>query len=267
MNEHGPQRHPSGRLAGWDALRRETPRGDARPSDALRRDLPVRDAPSRQLSDRQAPTQAALTRDRETLAGLNRATPAQQLGRQPLRHAAQSSKAIRVLVVDDSVLMRQSVRRVLDGDPELEVIDAARDGLEALMKVEKLQPDVITMDVEMPNLDGLSTLRLLMDRFPKPVVMLSSLTAAGAEATVRALALGAIDFMQKPAGQTGGMSAFGPELVAKVKRAARARVRKPLLAAPPRPERPPSARSRRPGRRACARSRRPRCSARSRTGC
>jgi len=85
-----------------------------------------------------------------------------------------------VLVVDDSVLMRQAVRRILSTDVGIEVVDIARDGLEALAKIEKLQPDVLTMDVEMPHMDGLSALRLLMERFPKPVVMLSSLTAAGA---------------------------------------------------------------------------------------
>jgi two-component system chemotaxis response regulator CheB len=134
-----------------------------------------------------------------------------------------------VLVVDDSVLMRQAVRRLLSADPGLEVVDIARDGLEALAKAEKLKPDVMTMDVEMPHMDGLSALKMLMEKYPVPVVMLSSLTAAGAEATVKALSLGAVDFMQKPsANHPGGMSALGDELVAKVKHAARARVRKPL---------------------------------------
>ena len=142
-----------------------------------------------------------------------------------------SDRRIRVLVVDDSVLMRQAVRRLLGADPGIEVVDVARDGLEALAKVERLKPDVLTMDVEMPHMDGLSALKMLMERYPLPVVMLSSLTAAGAEATVRALALGAVDFMQKPsANVSGGLTALGPELVAKVKRAAQARVRRPLLA-------------------------------------
>ncbi|MGE3908590.1 MAG: chemotaxis response regulator protein-glutamate methylesterase [Chloroflexota bacterium] len=142
-------------------------------------------------------------------------------------------RPIRVLIVDDSVLMRQAVRRLLSADPGIEVVDVARDGLEALAKAEKLQPDVLTMDVEMPHMDGLSALKMLMERFPRPVVMLSSLTAAGAEATVKALALGAVDFMQKPsANVSGGLTALGDDLVAKVKRASQARVRKPLLAAP-----------------------------------
>ena len=231
MNEHGPTRDASGRLtAGREAFRREVPGRDAPGRDAPRSDLPAREPRAREVPDRLASAQDTPGRAREALAGLSRATPPrQQPGDLPSRPASRGSTPIRALVVDDSALMRQSVRRVLDADPEIEVIDVARDGLEALTKVEKLQPDVITMDVEMPNLDGLATLRLLMDRFPKPVVMLSSLTAAGAEATVRALALGAVDFMQKPAGQSGGMAGMGPELVEKVKRAARARVRKPLL--------------------------------------
>jgi two-component system chemotaxis response regulator CheB len=145
--------------------------------------------------------------------------------------AALGGRPIRVLIVDDSVLMRQGVRRLLSSDPGIEVVDVARDGLEALAKVEKLQPDVLTMDVEMPHMDGLSALKMLMERFPLPVVMLSSLTAAGAEATVKALALGAVDFLQKPsANVSGGLTALGLELVAKVKHAAHARVRRPLLA-------------------------------------
>jgi two-component system chemotaxis response regulator CheB len=150
-----------------------------------------------------------------------------------------------VLVVDDSVLMRQAVRRLLSADPGLDVVDIARDGLEALAKAEKLKPDVMTMDVEMPHMDGLSALKMLMEKYPVPVVMLSSLTAAGAEATVKALALGAVDFMQKPsANHPGGMSALGDELVAKVKHAARARVRRPLAfpkAAPAAPRLGPGA--------------------------
>lgn len=126
--------------------------------------------------------------------------------------------------------MRQAVRRLLSADTGIEVVDVARDGLEALAKVEKLQPDVLTMDVEMPHMDGLSALKMLMEHYPRPVVMLSSLTAAGAEATVKALALGAVDFMQKPSANVpGGLTALGDELVAKVKRAAHARVRRPLL--------------------------------------
>ena len=165
-------------------------------------------------------------------AGLAR-TPAPTSGLGLAKGSA--DQPIRVLVVDDSVLMRQAVRRLLSADPGLEVVDVARDGLEALAKIEKLKPDVLTMDVEMPHMDGLSALKMLMERFPVPVVMLSSLTAAGAEATVKALALGAVDFMQKPsANVSGGLTALGAELVVKVKRASQARVRRPLTFGQPR---------------------------------
>jgi two-component system chemotaxis response regulator CheB len=167
-----------------------------------------------------------------------RSTPAAALA--ALKASTESAdRPLRVLIVDDSVLMRQAVRRLLSADPGLEVVDVARDGLEALAKVEKLKPDVLTMDVEMPHMDGLSALKMLMERHPVPVVMLSSLTAAGAEATVKALALGAVDFMQKPsANHAGGLSALGDELVAKVKHASRARVRRPLLSTLPKPAAP-----------------------------
>jgi two-component system, chemotaxis family, protein-glutamate methylesterase/glutaminase len=147
-----------------------------------------------------------------------------------------SDARIRVLIADDSALMRQSVRRVLESDPEIEVLDAARDGLDALLKVERLQPDVVTLDVEMPRVDGLTALRMLMERSPRPVVMFSSLTAVGTDTTVRALGLGAVDFIQKPSAQHGaGFSTIGDELIGKVKRAARARVRRPHVTASPPP--------------------------------
>jgi two-component system, chemotaxis family, protein-glutamate methylesterase/glutaminase len=147
-----------------------------------------------------------------------------------------SDARIRVLIADDSALMRQSVRRVLESDPEIEVLDAARDGLDALLKVERLQPDVVTLDVEMPRVDGLTALRMLMERSPRPVVMFSSLTAVGTDTTVRALGLGAVDFIQKPSVQHGaGFSTIADELIGKVKRAARARVRRPHVTASPRP--------------------------------
>lgn len=153
--------------------------------------------------------------------------------------------SIRVLVVDDSTLMRHTLRRVLEAAPGIEVVDTAHDGLDALLKVERLQPDVVTLDVEMPRLDGLGALAQLMQRFPRPVVMLSSLTAAGTEATVRALALGAVDFLQKPSGLApGGISSVADELVAKVTRAAATRVRRSAAptgaSRPARPALPPA---------------------------
>lgn len=133
---------------------------------------------------------------------------------------------IRVLVVDDSAFMRKVLTDLLNQDPELQVVGAARDGLDALDKVETLAPDVVTLDVEMPRLDGLSTLEELMKRRPLPVVMVSSLTRSGAEVTIRALAAGAVDFVAKPSGSISlDMSKVAGELVAKVKAARRARPR------------------------------------------
>jgi two-component system chemotaxis response regulator CheB len=142
------------------------------------------------------------------------------------------SSHIRVLVVDDSALVRQRVRRHLETDPELHVVDTAHDGLDALVKVERLQPDVVTMDVEMPTMDGLSALRLLMARFPRPVVMLSSATDHGTQATVQALALGAVDYIAKPEATDPDVSSFASTLITTVKRASQARVRRTARVAP-----------------------------------
>lgn len=129
----------------------------------------------------------------------------------------------RVLVVDDSAFMRKVISDLLGRDPRLEVAGTARDGLEAMERVAVLHPDVITLDVEMPRLDGLSTLRAIMQRWPTPVVMVSSLTHEGAEATIGALALGAVDFVAKPSGTISlDMHTVGAELAAKVRAAARA---------------------------------------------
>lgn len=129
---------------------------------------------------------------------------------------------VRVLIVDDSAFMRKVIRDLLESDPGLEVAGTARDGLEALEQVRSLQPDVVTMDVEMPRLDGLSTLRRLMAEVPRPVVMLSSLTDRGAQATMQALSLGAIDFVHKPSGAISlDLHRVRDELVQKVKAAAR----------------------------------------------
>ncbi|PZN09664.1 MAG: chemotaxis response regulator protein-glutamate methylesterase, partial [Bacillota bacterium] len=128
---------------------------------------------------------------------------------------------IRVLVVDDSAFMRAVITRLLTADPELEVVGTARDGLEAVEKARALRPDVVTLDVEMPRLDGLSALRRIMAECPCPVVMVSSLTQEGAATTVRALALGAVDFVPKPSGPVSlDLHRVGAELVRKVKVAA-----------------------------------------------
>src|SRR5882672_3693350 len=108
--------------------------------------------------------------------------------------------AIRVLVVDDSAFMRRIVGEAISAQPDMLLAGAAHSGLDALLKVEQLQPDVVTLDVEMPEMDGLTALRHLMARYPRPVVMLSSVTHDGAVATIRALSMGAVDFVGKPSG-------------------------------------------------------------------
>jgi len=105
---------------------------------------------------------------------------------------------VRVLVIDDSALMRKLLTKLLDSDPEIEVVGTAMDPFVAREKIKSLRPDVLTLDVEMPRMDGLSFLSNLMRLHPMPVVMVSSLTQQGAEVTMRALSLGAVDFVGKP---------------------------------------------------------------------
>lgn len=126
---------------------------------------------------------------------------------------------IRVLVVDDSTFMRHALVSMLEQDPEIKVVDTARDGLDALEKAEKLDVDVITLDVEMPRLNGLETLKRLMKTNPLPVIMVSSLTEEGAVSTLKALEYGAQDFIPKT--QSNDKDAFAEELRRKVKALAR----------------------------------------------
>ena len=105
--------------------------------------------------------------------------------------------SIRVLVTDDSAFMRSAIKIMVKDDPSIEIVGEARDGRSAIQLVETLQPDVITMDVEMPGMDGLSATKEIMERFPRPIIMLSSLTERGAETTIKALELGAVDFIPK----------------------------------------------------------------------
>lgn len=132
----------------------------------------------------------------------------------------------RVLIVDDSALMRQMLTAILSSDPGIEVIGTAPDPLVAREKIKALNPDVLTLDVEMPRMDGLAFLEKLMTLRPMPVVMVSSLTDKGAEVTMRALELGAVDVFCKPGDNAaGGLQAHAQELIGKVKAAALARVR------------------------------------------
>ena len=136
--------------------------------------------------------------------------------------------SIRVLVVDDSAFMRRVISEAIAAEPDMEVAGVATNGLDALLKVERVQPDVVTLDVEMPEMDGLTALRHLMARYPRPVVMLSSLTQAGAVTTIRALTIGAIDFVAKPSGSISlDFRRVREELIQKVRVAATARVSRP----------------------------------------
>ena len=129
---------------------------------------------------------------------------------------------IKVLIIDDSSLMRKLLTEILRRDPEIEVVGAASDPIFARDLIKQRNPDVLTLDVEMPRMDGLTFLRNLMRLRPMPVVMVSSLTDRGAEATLTALALGAIDFVSKPKLDVAhGLSELGDEIVEKVKAAAR----------------------------------------------
>lgn len=130
---------------------------------------------------------------------------------------------IKVLVVDDSAFMRYSLSQSLNNVAEIRVVGSARDGVEAMELIPKLQPDVVTLDVEMPRLDGLSTLRQIMANFPRPVIMLSSLTKEGAVETIQALTYGAVDFITKPSAQTG-IRALIPEIAGKIVRASQAKI-------------------------------------------
>ncbi|MCE5324619.1 chemotaxis response regulator protein-glutamate methylesterase [bacterium] len=133
----------------------------------------------------------------------------------------QSSAKKRVLVVDDSVFARKITTDILSASPNLDVVGFAVNGLDALKKIKELKPDVVTLDIEMPKLNGIETLRRIMQECPTPVLMLSSLTTQGATESVQALRYGAVDVMAKPNSSLGlGMSMLAEDLVAKVLAAA-----------------------------------------------
>jgi two-component system, chemotaxis family, protein-glutamate methylesterase/glutaminase len=133
---------------------------------------------------------------------------------------------IKVLVVDDSALIREVLTRTLGRDGDILVIGTAADPIEARQKVKELSPDVLTLDIEMPNMNGLAFLDKLMRLHPLPVVMVSTLTTKGASETLLALELGAVDFVAKPnATLAGGLDAFGENLRQKVRAAANSDVK------------------------------------------
>ncbi|HWP97548.1 MAG TPA: chemotaxis-specific protein-glutamate methyltransferase CheB [Syntrophomonadaceae bacterium] len=127
---------------------------------------------------------------------------------------------IKVLIADDSALMRKTLKRILEADPEIEVIGGARDGEDVVVKARELMPDLITMDVNMPKQDGITALQHIVSEKICPVIMVSSLTQAGAMTTFEALELGAFDFVGKPGGTVSAdMGEVAKELVGKIKAA------------------------------------------------
>ena len=146
---------------------------------------------------------------------------------------------VKVLVVDDSVLMRGLLKKMLAKQKEIQIIGTAVNGLDALKKIKTLKPDAVTLDVEMPELDGLSALRRIMLECPVPVVMCSSLTDTGTRATMDALSAGAVDFIAKPQ-KTDKLEPVVEELATKLITAAGARIIKPRLQTTTRPARPSS---------------------------
>jgi two-component system, chemotaxis family, protein-glutamate methylesterase/glutaminase len=132
---------------------------------------------------------------------------------------------IRVLVVDDSAFMRKVLHGIISSDPALEICGEAKDGREAVEQSDLLKPDVVSMDINMPRMDGLEATELIMSRNPRPILVVSSESREGAEVTLRALQLGAIDFVSKPSGAIDlDMSSVREELCRKLKMAAKVRV-------------------------------------------
>ena len=139
----------------------------------------------------------------------------------------------RVLIIDDSALVRSLLTEIINRESDLEAIGAAPDPLVAREMIRALNPDVLTLDIEMPKMDGLDFLERLMRLRPTPVVMVSTLTERGAEATLRALELGAVDFVAKPRlGIAAGLTALGQDICDKIRVAARARMRRHVATAP-----------------------------------
>jgi two-component system, chemotaxis family, protein-glutamate methylesterase/glutaminase len=133
------------------------------------------------------------------------------------------SDRIKVLVVDDSALMRKLIPAILARDAAIEVVGTAMDGAFALKKIEELRPDVVTLDLEMPRMDGMETLRLIMKSAPVPVILFSTHSKEGAYSTFKALALGAVDFVAKPKdAAVGHLDAIADQLIEKIKVAKRA---------------------------------------------
>src|ERR1700681_4467601 len=138
---------------------------------------------------------------------------------------ATTDKKTRVLIVDDSAFMRKVLEELIRTDPKLEVVGQAKDGREAITMAQSLQPDVLTMDINMPRMDGLEATQHIMTQNPRPILIVSSESREGAATTLRALELGAIDFVTNPSsGIDLDMKNVRDELVRKLKMAAKVRV-------------------------------------------
>jgi Chemotaxis response regulator containing a CheY-like receiver domain and a methylesterase domain len=136
-------------------------------------------------------------------------------------------RKIRVLIVDDSAVIRKVVSEALANDPEIEVVGTALDPYIARDKIMQLKPDVLTLDIEMPRMDGLTFLKIIMEERPLPVIIMSSLSKTGSQHAIEALRLGAVDVLGKPGGSYS-FGDLGPQLIEKIKSAAVARLRKPV---------------------------------------
>ena len=148
-----------------------------------------------------------------------------------------AANKIRVLVVDDSALMRKLIPQMLQGDEVIEVVGTAMDGTFCLKKIEELKPNVVTLDLEMPGMNGIDTIKEIMRRQPLPVIVFSSHSTEGASVTMKALGLGAFDFVTKPRDATAHMAEASRELIAKIKAAAESKWKPRMLpGTTPRPE-------------------------------
>jgi two-component system chemotaxis response regulator CheB len=136
-------------------------------------------------------------------------------------------KKVRVLVVDDSALMRKLIPQMLESDPSIEVVGTAMDGNFCLKKIEELHPSVVTLDLQMPGMNGIETLKEIMRRHPLPVIVVSSHSTDGAAVTLKALSLGAFDFVTKPQDAAAHMAESAAELIAKIKAAADSKIVRP----------------------------------------
>jgi two-component system chemotaxis response regulator CheB len=134
---------------------------------------------------------------------------------------------IRVLIIDDSLLIRKVLTEILNSSTDIEVVGAAEDPLIAREMIKELNPDVLTLDIEMPRMDGITFLRNLMRLRPMPVVMISALTESNAEVTLTALELGAVDFIAKPTVDVeNALNDYAEDIIAKVKVASQANIRR-----------------------------------------